>query len=110
MTTYTVVAFIFGWGIQPWAWAALLFCLLLGALGQYAALKRCRGFGRWLFPALLAVLWLALEFVTPHTVNYAQAYALMTTAAVILCFLGAVLGSAAWLIGKAVRRKAQNAE
>lgn len=110
MTTYTVVAFIFGWGIQPWAWAALLFCLLLGALGQYAALKRCRGFGRWLFPALLAVLWLALDLVASNAVNYAQMFSLIGLGATIFCFLGAALGSAAWLIGRAVRRKAQNVE
>lgn len=110
MSTFTVLAVIFCWGIQPWAWAALLFCLLMGAFGQFAALKRCRRFGRWLFPALLAILWIAMEFILPHTVNYAQVYALWAMAATIFCFLGAVLGSAVWLLLRAVRRKKQSAE
>lgn len=110
MGTYVILVLVFCGGLLPWVYIALLFCLLAGVVAQCAALLRCRRFGRWLFPALLAVLWLALDLAASNAVNYAQMFSLIGLGATIFCFLGAALGSAAWLVCKAARRKGQNVE
>lgn len=108
MGTYVVLVLAFGGGLLPGAYIALLFCLLAGGAAQYAALKHGKGPGRWLIPVLLAVLWLALELVASNAVNYAQMVSMIGLGIAIFCFLGAALGSAAWLTVKTVRRNEQS--
>lgn len=105
MGTYTVLALLFGGGLLPGAWIALTLCLLIGAGAQYAALKHGKRLGRWLLPALSALLWLVLELVASHTVNYAQLVSLIILAPTLFCLLGAVLGTALFYLGQAVRRR-----
>lgn len=110
MTAYTVLALLFGWGVQPWVWAVLLAFLLAGAVGQAVALRRCSRFGRWLFPAVLVVLWFLLELIAPHTVNFVQFYALYLLGAVLFCLAGALLGSAAAFVGRRIQLKNSEAK
>lgn len=110
MGTYVILVLVFCGGLLPWVYIALLFCLLAGVVVQCAALLCCRRFGRWLFPALLAVLWLVLDLVASNAVNYAQMFSLLGLGATIFCFLGAALGSALWFVCRAVQRKNKSAE
>lgn len=105
MGTYTVLALLFGGGLLPGAWIALVLCLLTGAGAQYAALKHGKRLVRWLLPALLILLWLVLELVASHTVNYAQLVSLIILAPTLFFLLGAVLGTALFYLGQAVRRR-----
>ncbi len=106
MGTYVVLVLAFGGGLLPGSYIPLLFCLLAGVAVQCAALVCCRRFGRWLFPALLAVLWLVLDLVASNAVNYAQMVSLIGLGATIFCFLGAVLGTALFYLVSALQRKA----
>lgn len=91
------------------AWVVPLLCLLIGAAAQYTALKHGKRLGRWLFPALLTLLWLVLELVMPHTVNYAQLVSLMVLAVALFCLLGAVLGTALFYLIEAVKMRKKKA-
>lgn len=104
MGTYVVLVQVFCGELLPGAYVLLLFCLLAGMAAQYAALKRCRRFGRWLFPVLLALLWLVLDLVASNSVNYTQMFSLIGLGAIIFCFLGAVLGSLLFYLVRAARK------
>ncbi len=102
MTTVTVFVLLFGWGVQLWVWASLLFCLFLGVGLEVLLLYRCKRFGRWLFPAILAAVWLAAEIAGGFTVGYAQLAALYLLAVSVFLLLGAGLGAAGYYIEKRV--------
>lgn len=111
MATYTMFSLLFGWGTAPQTWLLLSFFLLLGAVVQFVALKRCRRFGRWLLPTLLLLLWFALELLTPQTVNYTQLIGLEMLAFTLACLLGTILGTALFYLAETVKnRKEKSAE
>ncbi len=113
MTTYTAITLVLmaiSGPAQLWAKMALVLCAFLGAGIQYAVLYRCKRFGRWLFPLMLAVLWLMLELAGQMTVNFAQFSVLAAIMAVICCSLGAVLGWGICLVRTAVQRKSKAAQ
>ncbi len=112
MGTYIVLAVLFydGGLLLPWVYIALLLCLLIGAAAQYAALKRGKRFGRWLFPALLALLWLVLELTIVCTVNYAQIFSLLALAPTLFCLLGALLGTTLFYLIGAIRTRQKKSE
>ncbi len=98
MTTVTVFVLLFGWGVQPWVWGVLAFCLFLGVGVEILLLDRRKRFGRWLFPAILAALWLAAELTGQFSVNYIQLAALYLLAISAVLLLGAGLGAAGYFI------------
>jgi len=100
MTTFTVFVLLFGWGVRPWVWASLLFCLFLGAGLEILLLYRCKRFGRWLFPAILAAVWLAAEVAGGFTFGYIQIIVLYLLAVSVVLLLGTGLGAAGYHIEK----------
>lgn len=100
MTTFTVFVLLFGWGIQPWVWGVLLFCLFLGVGLEVLLLYRCKRFGRWLFPAILAAVWLTAEAAGGFTFGYIQIIVLYLLAISVTLLLGAGLGAAGYAIEK----------
>lgn len=110
MTTYTALCLLsMIWAAQLWVKLALALCVLLGAGVQYVALHRQSRFGRWVFPLVLAALWLILELAGQQVVNYAQLFVLYGLLVVLACLLGAALGTA-WRFLAAQRRRKRPAK
>lgn len=105
MMTFTAFDMI-QFGEIPWIWAVFALCALLCAGAEFLALKRCEGFGRWLFPGILLELWLLGEWLSHFFFrSYVQGVFMLALVALVFCLLGALLGAAAYLMARALSHK-----
>lgn len=99
MTTFTVLVLLFGWGVQPWVWAAAALFVVVGIAVQAALLFHCASWKKWLFLLGLAVFWIPLEIAGGFSVNYAQVIVLFALGAVLALAFGALLGTVGYAVG-----------
>lgn len=108
MTTFAAFKLI-QFGEIPWIGAAFALCILLPAGAEFLALKRCEGFGRWLFPGILLELWLLGEWLSRFFFRtYIRGMFMWALVALAACLLGTLLGAAAYLVVRALGKKGRS--
>ncbi len=103
MATYKAFWLLFSAGAPgPDTWCILSAFVLAGALAQCLVMWRVRGLGCWLLPALLALVWIVMDFTMTQPTQFGK---VEVVSCVIPLFLGTLLGTGLFYLIEAVRAR-----